>query len=157
MPRLYTVGFKNVTVSAAQDLVAVKGSTGKVCKVLRAWLGMNDTTLETAQGLRLNIKYAPATLTLGSGGSTPTPRPTDPGDSAFSGTAHANDTVQATTSGSFVDFCSWGGHNYGIPPQNFGDAGPEFGLNEGVVFELLSSVSGTCNFSGGLLIWERGS
>lgn len=156
MPRVYTASFKNVTISAAQDLISLKGSSGKVCRLRRAWLQMNDTTLQTAQGLRLNTKYASATFTAGSGGSAPTPRPLDPGDAAASFTARANDTTPGTTSGAFVDLAPSGGHNYGGYDFAFRD-GPAFGLNEAVVFELLSTVSGTCNFSGGTEVEEYGS
>lgn len=157
MGRIYTVGFKAVTISAVQDLIALKGSTGKVCRLRRVWLGMNDTALQTPQGVKLNVKYASATITLGSGGSTPTPRPSDPGDAAASFTAHANDTTQATTSGSFVDLVPDGGHNYGRYEFGWGNNGPLFGLNEGIVFELNSTVSGTCVFSGGAEVEEMGS
>lgn len=157
MPRIYTVSFKFVTISAAQDLVALKGSTGKVCQVRRCWASMNDTTLETAQGVRFNQKYGSATVTLGSGGSSPTPRPLDPGDVAASFTAVANATTPSTTSGGFVDLVPDGGHNYGGYNWNWGDRGPYFGLNEGFVFELLSTVSGTCNWSGGIEVAELGS
>lgn len=156
MGRVYTVSFKNVTISAAQDLISLKGSTGKTCKVRRVWLNMNDTTIQTAQGLRLNIKYASATFTAGTGGSAPTPRPLDPGDAAASFTARANDTAQGTTSGAFVDLNPGGGHNYGGFDLTFKD-GPVFGLNEAVIFELLSTVSGTCNYSGGAEVEESGS
>lgn len=158
MARVYTASFKNVTISAAQDLISLKGSTGKTCRVRRVWLYMNDTTIQTAQGLRLNVKYSSATFTAGSGGSAPTPRPLDPGDAAASFTARANDTTPGTTSGSFVDLMPAGGHNY----QGFDytwpkGEGPVFGLNEAVVFELLSTVTGTCNFSGGAEVEEVGS
>lgn len=119
---------------------------------------MNDTTLQTAQGLRLNCKYASATITLGSGGGTPTARPLDPGDAAASFTNHTNDTTPATTSGAFTDIMPAGGHNYGgfdyTWPTN---EEPVFGLSEGFVFELLSTVTGTCNFSGGVTVAETGS
>lgn len=158
MGRVYTVSFKNVTISAAQDLVALKGSTGKTIKLRRAWLYMNDTVLQTAQGLRLNVKYASATLTLGSGGSTPTARPLDPGDAAASFTNHTNDTTPATTSGAFTDLTPVGCHNYAGYDYTWpkGEE-PVAGLNEGLVFELLSTVSGTCNFSGGVQVEETGS
>ncbi len=158
MPRVYTVSFKFVTISAAQDLVAVKGSTGKTCRLRRVWLQMNDTTLQTAQGLRLNVKYSSATLTLGSGGSVPTARPVDAGDTAASFSNHVNDTTPSTTSGAFTDIMPTGGHNYGGFDYTW-PKGEEvvFGLNEGVVFELLSTVTGTCNFSGGATIEESGS
>jgi hypothetical protein len=158
MARVYTATFKFVTVSAAQDLVSCKGSTGKTCRTRRVWVQMNDTTLQTAQGLRLNVKYASATITLGSGGSTPTPRPVDAGDSAASFTAHANDTTPSTTSGAFVDIMPTGGHNYGGFDYTWpkGEE-PVFGLSEGAVFELNSTVSGTCNYSGGMTVEETGS
>lgn len=156
MPRTYTVTFENVLVSAAQDLISLKGSTGKTCKLKRAWLGATDTTLQTAQGLRIRFRYFPATMTQGSGGSTPTPNPVDPGDAAASFTAHANDTSQATTSGTAVSVASQGVHNYGGLDFTFANP-PVFGLNEGVSFELLSTVSGTCHFSGGVEVEETGS
>lgn len=158
MGRVYTVSFKNVTISAAQDLVALKGSTGKTCKLRRLWLKMNDTTLQTAQGLRLNVKYGSATVTLGSGGSAPTPRPVDPGDAAASFTCRVNDTTPGTSSGSFVDLTPDGGHNYaGFDYTWPKGEEPVFGLSEGVIFELLSTVSGTCNYSGGATVEETGS
>ncbi len=158
MGRVYTVSFKAVTISAAQDLVALKGSSGKTCKLRRVALYMNDTTLQTAQGLKLNVKYGSATVTLGSGGSTPTPRPVDAGDAAASFTAHANDTTPATTSGSFVDITPVGGHNYAGYDYSWpkGEE-PVFGLNEGIVFELNSTVTGTCTFSGLATVEETGS
>jgi hypothetical protein len=156
MPRTYTVSFENVAITAAQDLVACKGSTGKVCEVNRVWFGPTDTTLQTAQGLRLNIKYSSATLTLGSGGTAPTPQPVDPGDAAASFTAHVNDTTQATTSGAFTNRFPIGKHNYNDVDFPL-DKPIYFGLNEGVIFELLSTVSGTCHFSGGMEITEYGS
>ncbi len=157
MGRVYDVPFKNVTIAAAQDLVALKGSTGKICRLRRVWFYMNDTTLQTAQGLRLNVKFSTATITLGSGGATPTPAPHDAGDSAAAFTAHTNDTSQATTSGAFTDRMPAGGHNY----AGFDFSWPKgeeivFGLNQGVVFELLSTVTGTCNYSGGATIEEVG-
>lgn len=158
MPRPYTVTFKFVTISAAQDLVAIKGSTGKTVRLRRAWIYMNDTTLQTAQGLRLNVKYSSATLTLGSGGSVPTPHPNDPGDAAASFTCHVNDTTPSTTSGAFTDLTPAGGHNYaGFDYTWPKGEGPVCGLNEGLVFELNSTVSGTCNFSGGVEVEETGS
>jgi len=156
MPRKYSVSFKYVTIAAAQDLVSIRGAAGKVCIVNRVWFAMNDTTLQTAQGLRLNIKTSPATVTLGSGGSAATPRPYDNGDSAATFTARTNDTTKATTSAAFVDLVPDGGHNYGAYIFNFGKDGPVVAEAEGCVFELLSTVSGTCNFSGGMEVTELG-
>lgn len=158
MGRVYTINFENVAVSAAQDLVSLKGSSGKTVKIKRVWAGMTDTTLQTAQGLRLDLKYASATLTLGSGGSVPTPTPADPGDAAASFSCHVNDTTQSTTTGAFSKIVPQGVHNYGGWDWTF-QAGtePVCGLNEGIVLELLSTPSGTCHFSGGMMVEETGS
>jgi len=156
MPRKYSVTFKNVTISAAQDLVSVKGGAGKVCVVNRIWFGMNNTALQTAQGLRLNLKLATATITLGSGGNSATPQKYDNGDAAATFTARINDTTKAITSGAFRDIAPDGGHNYGAYVFNFGKDGPVFGPDQGAVFELLSTVSGSCDFSGGMDVTEIG-
>lgn len=156
MPRLYTCSFENVTIAAVQDLISCRGSTGKLCKLISAWFGPSNTTLQTAQHLRLNIKLATATITLGSVGTAVTPAPVDLGDVAASFTSRANDTTPATTSGAFTNRYPVGIHNYAGYFRNFGAKGPVFGLNQGLVFELLSTVSGTCVFSGGLEIEESG-
>jgi hypothetical protein len=156
MARVYTVSFENVTITAVQDLISLKGSTGKTCRLLRLWLGATNTTLQTAQSLRLNVKYSSATFTAGSVGTAPTPRPVDPGDAAASFTARANDTTQGTTSGAFTNLNPQGVHNYAGWDWPFKNP-PAFGLNEAIIFELLSTVSGTCAFSGGAEVEETGS
>jgi len=156
MPRTYYVAFENVAISAAQDLVSIKGSSGKTCKLKRIVLGATDTSLQIAQSLRIRCRYFPATMTQGSGGSTPTPSPADPGDAAASFTAHTNDTTQATDSGTAVNIPCVGVHNYAGIDMSFPDA-PVAGLNEGFTFELLSTVSGTCHFSGSAVVEETGS
>lgn len=156
MPRIYTVSSENVTVSAPQDLISLKGSSGKICRLRSVWFYMTSTTLQTAQGFRCNVKYGSATVTLGSGGTAPTPRPTDPGDAAASFTCRANDTTIATTSGAFVDITPGGGHNYAGFKWRWFDDFPVFGLNTGIIFSLLSTVSGTCAFSQGAEIEEIG-
>lgn len=157
MARVYTVVFENVTVSAAQDLFQIKGSTGKTCKIKRVFLGATNTTLVTAQSLRLRCRFLPATVTNGSGGSTPTPQPQDPGDAAASFTAFANNTTPATSSGTASVLEDAGVHifagwDYTWPTGSE----PTIGLNQAFVFELLSTVSGTCNFSGSIRIEESG-
>ena len=156
MARNYYVQFKNIAVSAVQDLISLKGSTGKTCRVLRFFVGATDTTIQTAQGLQLNVKYSSATLTLGSGGAAGVINPTDPGDAAASFTSRTNDTTQATTSGIFTNLPAVGVHNYGGWDFAFKNP-PVFGLNEGIILELLSTVTGTCHFSGFAEVEETGS
>lgn len=155
MARLYTASFENVTISAAQDLLSLKNPSSKLVEIIRCWLGMTNTTIQTAQGLRLNCKVSTATFTAGSGGSAPASVPEDKGDSAASATARANDTTPGTTSGAFSNVNPMGIHNYAGWEFRFPTPIPII-LNEGFIFELLSTVSGTCAFSGGVEWSEKG-
>ena len=49
------------------------------------------------------MRYLPATVTAGSGGSAGTVNKTNPADAAASATARINDTTQAISSGTIVD------------------------------------------------------
>lgn len=155
MPREYTVSFAPTTVSAAQDLVTILGAAGKMCKILRCWVASTDTTLDSAQMLSIRLRYLPATVTAGSGGSTPTPRPLDPGDSAASFTAHTNDTTKSSTGGTAAIIEENGCHIYAGYDVYLSK--PIYvGPSEAFVFELLSTVSGTVNLAGGVLVEETG-
>jgi hypothetical protein len=155
MPRTYEVSFVNVAVSAAQDLIAIIGGAGKMLRIKRVKWGCSNTTLATGQNLSTQCRIMPATYTTGSAGSAPTPRPVDPGDTAATFTARANDTVKATTSGTpeIVDEDGshlFAGYNFSFPNP------PLVGPTAGFVFELLSTVSGTVNLSGVVEVEEMG-
>jgi hypothetical protein len=155
MPRVYKIMFEDVAVSAAQDLVQVKGAAGKIARVVRAWVGATDTTAPTAQQLKIRCRFLPATVTDGSGGTTPTVSKVDPGDAAASITALANNTTKATTSGTAIVLDQAGVHifsGYDMPFLNR----PPIGPSESFVFELLSTVSGTVHLSGGVEVEEMG-
>jgi hypothetical protein len=96
MGRVYTVNFASVAVSTAQDLITI--FTGaKAVRLHSAVIG--QTTAATVGNLAVSIKRLPATVTAGSGGTTPTPQPVSPNDTAATITAHANDTTRTTTGG----------------------------------------------------------
>lgn len=99
--RTYTVGFNNISVSAAQDLFGVYAGSVKAFEIEFVKLG--QVTQTVLGGLRLRLRYLPATVTSGSGGNAATPKPTNPNDTAATITARINDTTQATTSGTAVD------------------------------------------------------
>ena len=155
MPRVYSVTFESVTVSAAQDLVQITGAAGKQARIIRAWVAATNTTAPTAQMLSVRARFLPATVTNGSGGSAPTPRPLDPGDAAASITALVNNTTKATSSGTATileenGLHAFSGYDYQFPRQ------PIIGPSQAFVFELLSTVSGTVTLSGGVLVEESG-
>ena len=99
--RIYTVVFQNVTIAAVQDALAVFAGATRQFALHHVNLG--QVTGTTVANLRVRIRMLPTVVTLGSGGSTPLPQRTNPNDAAATVTAHANDTVQATTTGTAVD------------------------------------------------------
>lgn len=155
MPRRYAVTFENITVSAAQDLISVKGSTGKVCRLISIRLGCAVNTLATAQSLRTRVQFLPVTVTAGSGGSAATPQLTDPGDTAASCTGRINDTTQATTSGTAATVYENGFHIYAGEDYTF-PTPIIFGLNQQVTYGLLVAPSGTVTLSGRMEVEEMG-
>ncbi len=157
MPRVYRVSFVAVTVAAAQDLVQITGATGKMMKILRLVLGCSNTSLATGQMLSLRGRFLPATVTIGSGGTTSiTPSKNDPGDAACSSTTCAtNNTTQATTNATAVILYANAVHLYQGENYRF-DNPPPIGPSEAFVFELLSTVSGTVNLSGFVEFEEMG-
>lgn len=159
MGRIYRVTFENVTVSAAQDLVQITGATGKMMRICRAWVGSTNTTAPTDQQIRLRCRFLPATVTVGSGGTTGiTPSKNDPGDAACSSTTCAtNNTTPATTNGTAVVLDTAGVNiKAGYDMSWFGQNRPPIGPSEAFVFELLSTVSGTVAMSGGVEFEETG-
>jgi len=155
MARTYAVTFEQIAVSSPQDLLEIKGATGKMLRILRAFVAATDTTAPTNQQLSLRARFLPATVSDGSGGGTPTPRPMDPGDAAASFTALSNNTSKATTSGTAAileeNACNvFSGYDYMFPRP------PVVGPSEAFVFELLSTVTGTVHLSGGCIVEEMG-
>lgn len=98
MPRKYSVPMEKISVSAVQDLFLIKGATGVVGFLKGIAFAAVDATPITNESIALRISYLGATVTNGSGGSSVTPAPNDPGDPAATFTARRNDTSQATCS-----------------------------------------------------------
>ncbi len=155
MPRTYSVTFENVAIAAAQDLVQVKGAAGKTLRILRQSLACVDSTLPASQTLRLRSQFLPATVTDGSGGSSPTPEPLDPGDAAASFTSKANNTTQASSSGTATTLEANGchiysGYDYAFPRP------PVIGPSESFVFALMTAPAASTHFSGSVVVEESG-
>jgi hypothetical protein len=155
MPRNYRILFEGVSVTAPQDLIQVNGAAGKIFRPIRAWVKNTNTSLPNSQMLQTRCRFLPATVTNGSGGTTPTISKVDPGDAAASITALANNTTKATTSGTAVVLDEGGDHVYAGYDNTFSSRAP-IGPSEAFVFELLSTVSGSVNLSGGVEVEEMG-
>lgn len=118
MGRIYTVVLA-ATVTAAgtdTDWLLVLPADDKPVK-LRGMLISQTSEIGDSQeeGLRFSILRLPATVTNGSGGTTPTPSPMDSADVAAGFTAHVNDTTVATTSGTAVALAEFGWNERNSP------------------------------------------
>jgi hypothetical protein len=92
MARTYTAQSNNVAVTAVQDLISIQTTSGMVMEVDE--LSVGQITATTIGNLRCTFKRFSSSYSIGSGGSSVTPRPHVFGDSAAVCTARANDTTQ---------------------------------------------------------------
>jgi hypothetical protein len=99
--RVYTMSFKNVSVSAVQDLMAVYCGASAAVEI--HWFQFGQTTATTVGNLRFRLVRLPAAVTAGSVGSAGTINKARSGDAAATATGRVNDTTQATTAGTAVD------------------------------------------------------
>lgn len=151
MPK-YTVTFEGVAVSAAQDLISMKCAAGVPARIIRYWAKATDTSLPVSQMLEFRARVLPATVTQGSGGTTPTPQKIgSQTDTAASTTCHANDTSKATTSGTAAIVDEPAEHVYNGFDSAVENRDPlNIAAAAGFVWELLSTPSGTLHLSGGV-------
>jgi hypothetical protein len=95
-----------VTISAQQDLFYIKPAADKICIIESIYLGVSGVQANSGDAkeelLEVVLLYLPATVTVGSGGSSVTPSPQIINDAAAGFTARINDTSKATSSGTIV-------------------------------------------------------
>ena len=118
MSRIYSVPFYGtVTVAGADtDYVYLAPADDKPIKLRGFKIGNRTEVGDTMEeGLRISIIRLPATVTVGSGGSAPTPTPMDSADVAAGFTARVNDTTVATTSGTAVTVEEFAWNNRNSP------------------------------------------
>jgi hypothetical protein len=105
--RVYVSNFENVAISAVQDVESLRaaGASGAIIHHIVLSAGGGVTT---PSEIRLRLKRLPATVTAGSGGSAPTISAVDSGDTKTATcVVRANDTTQATTSGTAAILLTW--------------------------------------------------
>lgn len=153
--RSYSVSFNNVSVGAVQDLIALYCGTSQAVEVHGFVLG--QVTGTTVANLRISLKRLPATVTPGSGGTTPTPQKLERGDAASTiNAAHVNDTTPATTGGTAAllhedIFNTVNGYQFFFPPNDI----PSFGLSEAAVLSLDQAPGSALVMNGTLYFAER--
>jgi hypothetical protein len=154
MPRVYTVQFEDVTVSAAQDIVSLDAATDKPIELVAIELAQN-TELGDAAEEQLRIQLSRGHTTVGSGGTAPTPQPTSPGDSAAGFTSRVNDTTIASA-GTAVSLLSTAfnvrvGYAWGPVPYGMGFWTSGTAL---LVLRLLAAPADALDLSGTFTVVE---
>jgi hypothetical protein len=150
---LFTVVCENVAVTAAQDVICAYAAATKKLQLLAVELSANGQT--TVGNYPIRLRYLPATVTSGSGGASATPHNVNPDGASPSFTARRNDTTQAVTGSTAVDYVATqfnpiNGY-YWQPPTPVGDE-PKADLSGALVLSL-DSVTGTLNISA--TMWLR--
>lgn len=101
--RCYTVTFAAVSVTAQQELFYIKPAADKPCVIEAVYIanvgGAADAGDAQEELYDVELLRLPATVTVGSGGTAPTPRALAVNDAAAGFTARANDTTKASSSG----------------------------------------------------------
>lgn len=98
MPRVYTVEFDAVSVSAVQDFFEITPGDDKPLTLLGLVLSQYGTAdFGDAQAEGLGIKIVRGYTVSGSGGTAATAVPLDPGDASAGFTCEVNNTTQANT------------------------------------------------------------
>lgn len=101
MTRRYAVVFEGVAVTATQDFFELTPADDKPVRLLGLMLSQSSDTSDAAEEF-LRIKVIRGHATSGSGGSSFTPVPLSPADTAAGATAEINNTTIAST-GTAVD------------------------------------------------------
>ena len=94
MGRMYTGTFKDIAVTAAQDLFELAAPADAIL-VVHAWVLTQDTETGDAaeEMLTLTTNRGVGSVTSGSGGATVTTQPVEDGDPATGGVVERNNTT----------------------------------------------------------------
>lgn len=160
--RLYTVIFDNVAVTTAVDFFELNPAADKPIRILGIMVGQTNRVGDANEDmLRWSIvRMTGSTLTSGSGGSTPTPQALNPGDPAASFTAEANNTTQASTTGTTSTlhadtFNTRTGLQF-IPTPEMWPVGIDSSATGILVVRLLEAPGASTTFTGTVYVEEVG-
>jgi hypothetical protein len=143
--RVYTSAIDNTQIgTAVQDIWALLAGAANGIQLHAIELSAAGVT--TAAQVRLRLKRGTATVTLGSGGSTPAKNLVDDGDSKGSAaTVHSGDTTQATTSGNFTGFVEYYQWNvllpWDWPPGPFEEDQVQCQAAEALILDLPATIT----------------
>lgn len=154
--RIYAASFTAVAATAAQDLFEIAPADDKPVYLHAVYL-MQTTDLGDAAEEVLRVSVLRGHATSGSGGSTATPRPMMPSDTAFGGVAEVNNTTIASA-GTAVEL-HVDGWNIRVPYQLVWtpETRPFCTQAQGlIVVRLMAAPADSVTISGTLLLEELG-
>jgi len=161
--RLYAFGFQGVALGLTggdQELFYCKPAADKVCQIEGVYLsnvgGSADAGDAQEELARVEMIRLPATVTVGSGGSSvATPSPFLVNDAAAGFTARVNDTTLATTSGTAVPIHSDGWNTripyVWLPPP---EHRPMVANAQAIVLRLVTALADDITCDGTMLVRE---
>lgn len=162
MSRIYFVPFNGTVTNAGGDvdLFSLQPADDIPIRLRGITLGQISEVGDTQEeGLRITVKYLPATFTVGSGGSAVTAaKPgADPAGTDWSFTARTNDTTVATTSGTAIVRDEFGWNERNTPYERWYpdiDFCPIARQGAGLVIRQETTAADDYTFSGGVWVEE---
>lgn len=155
MPRVFTVTFSAVSVSASQDLFEITAAAGKPLRILKLKLHQTSDKQDAEEEI-LTLAVKTGATSSGSGGTAPTPQPVKGSIGAASFTAEVNNTTKAS-GGTIVtkDIDGWNVRapfSYPWTPETT----IEVAGGERATVELVSTPADALTMSGTLYVEEIG-
>lgn len=151
--RMYSAVFEGVSVSAVQDFFEITAPSTAVVVIHEVHI--TQEVSETSEQLPVRLIRVPATVTSGSGGTSPTPRKMQSGDPSAGATVEANNTTVATTTGTLEVLRRQGdnvlnGWHWVFTPETRLWLAPS-----GVLVVRLVTAPGAALTMSGELVWEE--
>jgi hypothetical protein len=155
MGRIYTVSFENVAVTAAQDFFEVDPADDKPVAIHGILLYQYSDLADAAEEI-LRVQIIRGHATSGSGGSTATPTPMNPNDTAAGDTTvEINNTTIASTGTAVVCYTHYFNTRQGLEIWYPPEARPQASeANTTIVVRLLAAPTDSLSM-GGTLIYEE--
>lgn len=156
MGKMYYVPFAAVAVTAQQDLWEVVAASTRLA-VVHGWELSQSTEVGDTQEEGLSILVKKGATTSGTGGTAPTPVPTETNQGASGFTAEVNNTTKATA-GTIVTVyaTNWNVRNTPCPWQFTPEGRIYVAPSERLTIELATTPADSITMSGSLLVEEIG-
>lgn len=155
-PRVYTVVFQAVAITATQDLFELTPADDKPIQLLGIFCGQS-TDFGDAQDENLRWSVIRGHTTSGSGGSAPTPRATKRSDAAAGFAAEVNNTTKASVGTTHVLHADCFNVRAGLAHWWTPETVPEASqADTTIVVRLEASPADSITFDGTLYVAEFG-